>query len=157
MVKTLAERLTAKTDKTPGFGPGGNCWKWLGKPHHTGYGRIMINGKDYQAHRLIYEQYVKPIPAGLFVCHTCDNRRCVNPLHLWPGTHDDNMRDMVEKKRGNCSQRSKTHCKLGHLLGGENQYANGISRKCKTCNRTRQNVAYATAKKLAALPNLFTL
>jgi hypothetical protein len=75
------------------------CWEWTGGGTESGYGRTTRDGKGYTLPRLVYERYVGPIPEGLWVLHRCDNPRCVNPTHLFLGTHKDNMADMVAKGR----------------------------------------------------------
>ena len=74
--------------------------EWQGRKSFDGYGRIWVDGKEVGAHRAAYIKFVGEIPEGLYVCHSCDNRLCVNPDHLWLGTHQDNMDDMRRKKRG---------------------------------------------------------
>jgi AraC-like DNA-binding protein len=75
------------------------CWLWTGTINKFGYGRFSIKAVHYTAHRISYELFVGQIPEGLFLLHSCDNPSCVNPSHLSPGTHTDNMKDMFNKHR----------------------------------------------------------
>ena len=79
--------------------PNSGCWLWLGHTDGFGYGKTMFGKRTYRAHRLSWEAHRGHPPGDRFVCHKCDVPACVNPDHLWLGTHDDNMRDMRAKGR----------------------------------------------------------
>lgn len=75
------------------------CWNWTGALTSGGYGNCKENGRVVRAHRKAWELVNGPIPAGMWVLHHCDNRRCVNPAHLFLGTARDNAVDCVRKGR----------------------------------------------------------
>lgn len=79
------------------YGDSSRCWEWQGSTRR-GYGQFRVKNKYWFAHRLAYV-LSKGDPGSLLVCHSCDNKRCCNPDHLWLGTTNDNMADMVTKGR----------------------------------------------------------
>lgn len=76
------------------------CWNWQGYRQSSGYGQFRLDGKSVTAHRMAWQLWNDQlIPNELLVCHRCDNPRCVNPAHLFLGSHSDNMQDCATKKR----------------------------------------------------------
>jgi hypothetical protein len=75
------------------------CWEWTGEENTNGYGRFSHQEQKSLAHRFSYELFFGDVPAGLNVCHRCDNRKCVNPSHLWLGSQSANLSDAVSKGR----------------------------------------------------------
>lgn len=87
--------LKSRTKESPN-----GCWEWTGGRHGVGYGasRASMGGGRY-AHRAMFEAVCGSIPKGMYVLHSCDNRLCINPAHLFLGTHRDNIADMHAKNR----------------------------------------------------------
>lgn len=109
--KGLSVRFWAKVERTTADA----CWLWKGKCKRNGYGQIcadpegnVLRGRKLYAHRVAFELAFGPIPTGLHVLHRCDNPRCVNPAHLFLGTHQDNMADMIAKQRHAHGERQPT-------------------------------------------------
>lgn len=91
------------------------CWEWQAATA-KGYGAIRIDGRLRGAHQVSWELHNhQTVPDGMFVLHECDNRSCVNPHHLFLGTHQDNMDDMYAKgRRIAASGESSGSSKLTH-------------------------------------------
>jgi HNH endonuclease len=89
------ERFWNKVNKNTLSG----CWEWSGSLKCGGYGLFRVKGRLYKAHRFSWILNVGSIPKGKLVCHKCDNPKCVNPAHLFLGTHTDNARDRENKNR----------------------------------------------------------
>lgn len=125
--RSWQERFWKKVDKNGHNG----CWEWTGYyQQHNGYGCFKYKDRIYKAHNVIGKETFGEIPQGMYVCHRCDNPRCVNPEHLFLGTHQDNMNDKKKKGRG-----------LGsfiHLTYNQNYR---LKRLCKNNNFTYQKLS----------------
>ena len=93
-MKPFIKRFWVKVHKT------NHCWFWVGNTFRSGYGVFKVGGKNRQAHRIAWELTHGEIPPQKSVCHTCDTRNCVNPAHLFLGSHQENMIDKRNKGRG---------------------------------------------------------
>lgn len=142
--KALRERLLAKIIQHDG------CWEWTGYVMPNGYAKLTVRGRSNLVHRLVYEEFVGPIPDGLDLDHTCHNadsacpggwdcphRSCVNPGHLKPATRKANLSNSPQVARARLvladqmrlrkkhtvrriHNRDKTHCPQGHPYDEEN-------------------------------------
>ena len=117
--------------------PMSGCWLWMANQHPRGYGLFWLNGRMGWAHRAAYELHVGPIPKGAELDHKCRVHECVNPRHLEPVTHAENMR------RSHPNNSAKTHCAHGHLFDENNTYViertrggrTSTERHCRECHR----------------------
>lgn len=124
---TVTEKLWQRFERSES-----GCWEWIGVVAADGYGHYKTNGRPHQAHRVVYEFLVGPIPEGLQLDHLCRNRKCVNPAHLEPVTAKENTRraDVVFGIRS-----AATHCKHGHPFDAENTKWVDGRRTCRACRR----------------------
>lgn len=114
------------------------CWEWTGATVPAGYGSFWDGTRNLPAHRfsaIIANN--RTLESSQVVCHTCDNRKCVNPHHLVIADHKWNAQDREAKGRG--ADANKTHCPAGHAYTDDNTYiipASG-ARQCRECRRQR--------------------
>lgn len=112
------------------IGDKADCWEWIAGHSGNGYGRVMLrdsNGRrQVQAHRLLYEMFVGPIPEGLVLDHLCRNPPCVNPHHLEPVTHRENMARGIKG-------RLTVACPRGHAYDENNS-----KHECRLCLKERR-------------------
>ena len=127
---------------------GSGCWEWNGPRNEHGYGLINLSRagvSNARAHRIVYEMTVGEISSSAILRHSCDNPPCVNPDHLTPGTHDENMRDMAERGRSGTSHEARGgRCPNGHDVTAPGSYKmvirpGGASyRSCIECDKARK-------------------
>lgn len=136
--RTVAELIERTSIPEPNSG----CWIWVagvwGGRRGMLYGYASFQGRTRLAHRASYEAFKGPIPDGLCVCHSCDNPLCVNPDHLWLGTHTDNRRDMIRKGRRYRPagrDRNPERCPSGHDYSDTNTRTTAGYRVCRACQR----------------------
>jgi hypothetical protein len=136
------------------------CWQWR-HVHPDGYSIVVLNGVRKMAHRAVYEELVGPIPDGATLdhtCHTedltcpggssCSHRSCVNPEHLEPVPHGENVR----RSRHNNWEARKTHCPQGHPYSGTNlRYGSRGCRVCRKCEQASKRRYLARQAEKAAL------
>lgn len=139
--------------------PNTGCWLWTGRINQDGYGIFGDSGTG--AHRASFQLFKGEIPKGLLVCHHCDVRSCVNPDHLFLGTHRDNMDDMMRKRiiskkkvKVRINNRSSEDCNLTKLTAEmvteiRNLHSKGVtSRKIgEIFSVTHSNVRYIVNRK----------
>lgn len=121
------------------------CWLWTAARRTTGYGVFSFNGKPETASRVSYILYHGIDPGKLFVCHTCDNRLCVNPEHLFLGTNLDNVNDRIAKGRPAGRYSALTETKYNqikqYILDNPDLSIREISRRLNSDRSTVQRIA----------------
>lgn len=131
----------------------GGCWLWHGNKNRAGYGEVSIRNNRWMVHRYMYTVFIGEIPQGMHACHYCDVRNCINPSHLWLGTHKQNMADC--RAKGRYHYTNLTHCKRGHEFNTQNTIiikTPGPSfglRGCRACQRARLRIKAGWPKNLA--------
>lgn len=126
------------------------CWLWRGRLTDKGYGQTYLLGVVAPAHRVAYALFTDKISPDRHVCHACDRPACVNPDHLWLGTHKDNMQDMVTKgrhrARHNTGNDPRFTCPQGHAYTPENTVVYEGRRYCRACHK-QYSLAYSRKEK----------
>lgn len=122
--------------------PNSGCYLWDGHTSTNGYGKLKRNGKMLYAHRYVYRLVHGEIPGDMFVCHHCDVPSCINPEHLFLGTHADNQADMKQKGKYRNNAALRDFCANGHRRTEENTYLFNGKGYCRDCRRLATQARY---------------
>lgn len=134
MTSDTHTRFWSKVDKTDG------CWLWAGAHDRYGYGQVRLASRLQLAHRVAFELTVGPIPDGLELDHLCRVRTCVNPSHLEPVTHKENLHRALRLP----------WCKNGHDMTDAYVRPDNGRRSCRVCRRERDRLSRSNRREMNA-------
>lgn len=146
----MREKLERRREIDPITG----CWNWTGRIE-DGYGKVALSSRYTSVHKASFELWKGRVPNGTELDHLCRNRRCFNPDHLEPVTHQENVRRGALPQMMREKAAAKTHCYKGHSLSGENLVLQGPQKKfrvCRICRAERQRKRYHETKTLSTTP-----
>jgi hypothetical protein len=131
--RTVEDRFYPKVSKSS------TCWIWEAARDRRGYGQFWLEGRMHLAHRVAWQLAFTSIPADMELDHLCRNPSCVNPAHLEPVTHQENVRR---------ARAIKTYCPQGHPYSGDNlKIGTRGQRLCRACHRKTCNQARDARRK----------
>lgn len=131
MNKRILKRFIEKIDFTD------TCWLWKAGKFKNGYAQFWLDDGNFSgqkyAHRVSFSWFVSPLQRKMDIHHICNTKHCVNPAHLILITRSEHLLEDIK----NGVRVTKTHCKQGHSLSGDNLYISKKQRVCKTCRAKR--------------------